>query len=122
MDPNPDDPRHFYDFRAAYMAGAEPQPSVASATPGSMWGSGQMMPDRAMERAPLHWTSEFKREGHPNEIVDGVNTRTGKPSKQDTLETLRAIQKQVSGGQPGPYPSFEELLNAAKARRLQQER
>jgi hypothetical protein len=117
MDPNPDDPRHYYDYRAAYRAGAEPERYVASAT-----GSGQMMPDRAMERAPLHWTSEFKREGHPNEIVNGINTRTGEPEKQDTLETLRSIQHQMSGGKPGPYPSIEELMNAAKSQRRQRER
>jgi hypothetical protein len=122
MNPNPDDPRHYYDYRSAYRAGVEPQPYVASSTPGSTWGSGQMMPDRAMERAPMHWTSEFKREGHPNEIVNGVNTRTGEGVKQNDLEVLRTIQQQMSGGQPGPYPSLEELMNAAKARRLQQER
>lgn len=122
MDPNPDDPRHYYDFRAAHRAGVEPQPYVASSTPGSTWGSGQMMPDRAMERAPMHWTSEFKREGHPNEVVNGINTRTGESANQDTLEVLRSIQHQMSGGRPGPYPSLDELMNAAKSRRLQQER
>jgi len=50
------------------------------------------------------------------------NMRTGETGKQDILETLRAIQHQVSGGQPGPYPSFEELMNAAKSQRRQQER
>ncbi len=50
---DPDDPRHFYDYRAAYQAGVEPDASG-------------------------HWPSAFKREGHPNLIVDGVNTKTGK--------------------------------------------
>lgn len=53
LNPNPDDPRHFYDYRAAYDAGAEPDSTG-------------------------HWPSEFKREGHPNMIVNGVNTKTGK--------------------------------------------
>jgi len=54
LDPNPDDPRHFYDYRAAYKSGAEP-------TPESGW----------------HWPSQFKRDNHPNRIVDGVDTKTG---------------------------------------------
>lgn len=78
LNPNPDDPRHFYDYRGAYQAGIEPSPWVGTTQPGSLWGLGQMMPDRAMERAPMHWSSQFKREGHPHEVVGGTNTRTGK--------------------------------------------
>ncbi len=54
IDPNPDDPRHFYDYRAAFRAGSKPDKIG-------------------------HWPSQFKREGHPNMIVGGVNTKTGKP-------------------------------------------
>src|SRR3972149_10892014 len=54
LNPNPDDPRHQYDYRAAYKAGATPNESN-------------------------HWPSEFKKEGHPNRFVDGVDTITGKP-------------------------------------------
>ena len=54
LNPDPDDPQHFYDYRAAFRGGAEP-------TVESGW----------------HWPSEFKREGHPRMIVDGVNTKTG---------------------------------------------
>lgn len=55
LDPNPDDPRHFYDYRAAFRAGAEPD----------MTG---------------HWPSQFKLEGHPRLILDGIDTRTGQPA------------------------------------------
>ncbi len=55
LDPNPDDPRHHYDYRAAYRAGAEPDPQTG------------------------HWSSEFKAKDHPNRFVDGVDTITGKP-------------------------------------------
>jgi len=51
--PNPDDPLHFYDYRAAYQSGA--------------------MPD-----ASGHWPSQFKLSGHPRTIIDGINTVTGK--------------------------------------------
>jgi hypothetical protein len=55
--PSPDDPQHFYDYRGAYKAGAWPD-------------------------ASKHWPSEFKLEGHPNLIVAGRDTRTGKPIVQ----------------------------------------
>ena len=54
LNPDPDDPRHFYDYRGAYKAGAGPNESG-------------------------HWPSQFKREGHPRMIVDGINTKTGEP-------------------------------------------
>jgi hypothetical protein len=54
LNPDPDDPKHFYDYRAAFLQGAEPNEEG-------------------------HWPSEFKREGHPNMIVDGMNTKTGQP-------------------------------------------
>ncbi len=55
LDPNPDDPRHFYDYRAAHAAGAEPDASG-------------------------HWPSAYKTEGHPRTFVEGKNTKTGKPA------------------------------------------
>jgi len=54
INPNPDAPEHFYDYRAAYKAGAKPDASG-------------------------HWPSEFKLEGHPNLYINGIDTRTGKP-------------------------------------------
>ena len=55
INPDPDAPEHFYDYRAAYRSGAAPSAE-------SNW----------------HWPSQFKKEGHPNLIVDGIDTRTGK--------------------------------------------
>src|SRR5258705_11391750 len=57
INPNPDDPRHFYDYRAAYRAGAEPDSTG-------------------------HWPSKFKLPGHPRLIINGVDTRTGDPPPQ----------------------------------------
>lgn len=54
LNPNPDDPRHYYDYRAAYKAGAVPN-------------------------SEGHWPSKYKLEGHPRTVVDGINTITGKP-------------------------------------------
>lgn len=55
LNPNPDDPQHFYDYRAAFKAGAGPGPDG-------------------------HWPSQFKREGHPRMVIDGINTKTGQPA------------------------------------------
>lgn len=59
---SPDPEGQFYDYRAAYKAGAKPNESG-------------------------HWPSQFKLPGHPNEIVGGFNTRTGKPEPGHKLET-----------------------------------
>ncbi len=45
LNPNPDDPGHYYDYRAAYLAGAEPDPATG------------------------HWPSQFKTEGHPRTFM-----------------------------------------------------
>jgi hypothetical protein len=52
INPDPDAPDHFYDYRAAYSAGAEPD-------------------------ADGHWPSAHKLEGHPRMVINGVNTKTG---------------------------------------------
>lgn len=54
LDPNPDDPRHFYDYRKAYEAGAIPNSSG-------------------------HWPSKYKLQGHPRLVIKGVDTRYGDP-------------------------------------------
>ena len=61
ISPDPDDPLHFYNYRAAYRAGEEPAKG---------------------EDGKYHWSSAYKRKGHPNLIVDGVNTKTGKKVKK----------------------------------------
>jgi len=53
LNPNPDDPKHHYDYRAAYHAGMSPDESG-------------------------HWPSEFKTADHPNRFVNGIDTITGK--------------------------------------------
>ena len=59
INPDPDNPEHQYDYRAAWKAGAEPQI------------------DPTDQR--YHWPSEFKADDHPNRVVDGVDTKTGAP-------------------------------------------
>lgn len=62
LNPNPDDPRHNYDYRAAYGAGA--------------------VPDEAG-----HLTSQFKGPKHENLVIDGVNTKTGEKVPGPTIKT-----------------------------------
>ena len=90
LNPNPDDPRHFYDYRAAYQAGAEPV-------------------------SDGHWPSQFKLEGHPRTIIDGVNTKTGEPASSSYQiespddETIRGVSKT-------PIQSLAETGAKASAR------
>jgi hypothetical protein len=63
MSSNPDDPEHFYDYRALFQ------------------DTGKISPDDSG-----HLPSKYKLEGHPNLVVDGVNTKTGKPIKEDVPE------------------------------------
>lgn len=97
LNPNPDDPQHFYDYRAAFRAGAEP--------------------DQAG-----HWPSQFKREGHPRTVVGGVNTITGQSVSSPShisvdgefdLSTARPVEEEfdLSTAQPAAQapPSFGDL-------------
>jgi hypothetical protein len=58
LNPDPDDPEHFYDYRQAFLKRDE-------------W---ELSKDG-------HWPSEFKLKGHPRLIIDGIDTRTGKKVK-----------------------------------------
>lgn len=80
LDPNPDDPRHYYDYRAAWARGAEPAPS---------------------EDGSWHWPSEFKREGHPNRYVEGMDTISGQPSFEAILDNITKALLRARQAQPG---------------------
>ena len=54
MNPNPDDPKHYYDYRALYK------------------DVGEIRPDSSG-----HLPSKYKKKGHPRMIVNGANTKTG---------------------------------------------
>lgn len=58
INPDPDHPLHFYDFRGAYKAGAIPNKEG-------------------------HWPSKWKLKGHPRMIINGINTKTGEPASYD---------------------------------------
>lgn len=79
LNPNPDDPRHHYDYRAAYMAGAEPDPQTG------------------------HWDSRFKAPDHPNRFVNGIDTITGLPA--GPTPTPAPTPATPTPG-PGPAPGF----------------
>jgi hypothetical protein len=76
ISPDPDDPRHKYDYRAAHIAGAEPKISS--------------------EDGLYHWPSEFKADDHPNRFVSGVDTKTGKPST-DIFEQIAKERSDIFG-------------------------
>jgi hypothetical protein len=76
INPNPDNPLHFYDYRKA-------------------WKAGKMTPGPGG-----HFSSEFKLPGHPNRFVDGVDTITGeKAGMFDVLENMLAnLAVRAAGG------------------------
>lgn len=78
LNPNPDDPRHFYDYRAAFRAGARPD-------------------------AQGHWPSQFKREGHPRLVIGGVDTRTGQPPERPTPQSPSPYDA-IFAPRPAPKP------------------
>lgn len=55
LDPNPRAPEHHYDYKSAILAGAQPDKTG-------------------------HWPSKYKLDTHPNLVIKGVNTKTGKPT------------------------------------------
>ena len=59
LNPNPDDPLHFYDYRGAFKAMQGPSVDPSDAL--------------------FHWPSEFKSPQHPNRYVQGIDTVTGLP-------------------------------------------
>jgi len=63
LNPNPDDPKHFYDYRAAYTAGATPDETG-------------------------HWPSAFKLEGHPRMYLGGRNTKTGRTMADEMKDAI----------------------------------
>jgi len=87
LDSNPDDPRHHYDYRAAYLAGAEPT-----------------------EESGWHWPSTYKDIGHPNRFVDGIDTKTGMPlSPPAAARDATELNPKLAGPNDfGPGP--EEIL------------
>lgn len=83
LNPNPDDPQHFYDYRAAYKSGA--------------------MPDAAG-----HWPSQFKLPEHPNRFVDGIDTITGQPAAPTIQATPSLPPQPAPVATPGPVlPGLE---------------
>ena len=76
LSPDPDDPKHFYDYRAAFENGAEPDPKDG------------------------HWPSEYKLEGHPNLIVDGKDTRTGEPVSNPLDDIAPNLGAKAATGNP----------------------
>lgn len=93
VNPDPDAPGHFYDYREAYDAGAAPSPEDG------------------------HWPSEFKLAGHPNRYVDGIDTITGEPADRsilarafEMLGTPRVPERATTEGAQFAKESAEETM------------
>ncbi len=93
LNPNPDDPRHFYNYRALFK-------ETGSLSEGSQ----------------KHFPSKFKLLGHPNLIVDGKDTRTGKPATQKLREQNVEARKSIL---VTAEQARQELRRRAAVRELQ---
>jgi hypothetical protein len=87
IDPDPDNPLHKYDYRAAFRARAEPK-----VDPGD---------------GLYHWPSEFKADDHPNRYVDGVDTKTLDRSQKRRLppDIIDLVKKSARQGGPATVTS-----------------
>ncbi len=110
LDPNPDDPRHHYDYRAAHKAGVTP-PSK----PGG------------------HWPSKYKTSGHPrlhlpDKAGNLVNTKTGRVVKKKAVAssplpslTAQRRQRAVASRKTAakkPTPVVKRKVKSTKKRSL----
>jgi hypothetical protein len=64
LNPNPDDPEHFYDYRGAWLAQNANQDSLG------------------------HFPSQFKQPGHPRDYLGGVDTRQMNPEDLQLQDLL----------------------------------
>lgn len=96
INPNPDDPNHYYDYRGAYQKY------------GPRFGTGL---DEAS--GEIHFPSEFKREGHPNRFVDGIDTKTGQPAPSSFLHPeLQMIWDEVKQAVQAPIQAAGDFAQA----------
>lgn len=92
INPNPDDPLHYYDYRAAYKAGVKPAIDP--------------------EDKKYHWDSRFKDDEHPNRFVKGVDTKTGTPESSEDYYKRYTEDFQKWSKLPTAGPSWIKYLPA----------
>ncbi len=72
IDPNPDAPRHYYDYRGAYKEGIEP---------------------KIADDGLYHWSSKFKHDLHPNRYIKEnttwIDTKYGEPVSIEDVQMQR---------------------------------
>lgn len=94
IDPNPDSPEHYYDYRRAYQSGFDP---LAASNPSR------------------HWPSEYKYSGHPREYLydpdtkDILNTTTGEHGFFKHMKSSPSVESTP----PSPPTTVEKYLQAA---------
>jgi len=76
VNPDPDSPKHYYDYRKAYKLGLTPKFDPTD--------------------QKYHWTSEPKGEEHPTRYVGGYDTATGRrlsPDEHREIERAKGARK-----------------------------
>ncbi|MFH1624611.1 MAG: hypothetical protein ABID54_05570, partial [Pseudomonadota bacterium] len=100
LNPSPDDPRHHYDYRAAYRAGVEP--TISS------------------EDNKYHWPSQFKAPDHPNRYVGGMDTIMGKST--DLSQVIEALRRADKAGNVEDAKKLAVIANRLKNPSKEKER
>jgi hypothetical protein len=89
LSPDPYDPRHLYDYEAAWKAGAEPDEQG-------------------------HWPSEFKLVGHPTAVVDRIDTRTGRIAEPEGIRPVADVDLPQPPAQEDRLSRLDQMLEALK--------
>lgn len=128
--PDPNNPEHFYDYKAAFRAGVEPTPwaslppedqeeDIAQAVSGQRTGK-PMSEDEAREyyRDAKMWSDEFKKPGHPVpkkewKTWDESRAIPPKEFREITRNTLSKLKGDTGVGYSGA--NAEELLGMTAA-------
>jgi hypothetical protein len=89
LNPDPDDPRHQYDYRAAWKAGVVPS-----------------------EETNWHWPSAFKADTHPDRFIDGVDTKTTHSlyQKENSMPQPLPLEPGRAGMGAPDYQMLTQLL------------
>jgi len=104
INPNPDDPEHYYDYRAFYGDMLQGKAEAPDA-----WGG--------------HFTSKYKLPGHPRTYLDDgqgriFDTRSGQYLNGDTVSNENLTASERSPDMPGfdPQQALTKLMQARGGR------
>lgn len=95
LNPDPDDPGHHYDYRAAY------------------WDMLRDGSDLSPQKAGEHFTSKYKTEGHPRTYLEDANRRVFNTKSGKYLTGEPVPDRQLRASEKSPdMPGFDDKTAA----------